>query len=175
MKSLLITAFLVSGYAFAQVAIGKTNITNNSVSLEFGSGNKGFILPWVTSAGSVSGAANGTMVYDLSDHKVKVKYTSNWKDLSIDNTGTTIDPVTNIDGINIQNNLTEKMTAKTNIGTPSGTAGILVLEATDKAMILPKVAKPQLNIINPSPGMIVYDTHLKLVAVFNGKVWTFWN
>lgn len=175
MKNLLSVFLLISTSAFSQVAIGKTSVTNNSVSLEFGSANKGFILPWVNSTGNVSGAVNGTMIYDLSDHKVKVKYASSWKDLSIDTTGTTIDPTTNVDGVSIQTSLPEKPTAKTSIGAPTATAGILVLEANNKAMVLPKLANPHLNIVNPSPGMIVYDTHLKLFAVFNGKVWSFWN
>lgn len=173
-KTLTLTAALSVCLLFGQVAIGKTTITNSSVSLEFGNANKGIILPWVTSTGSVTGAVNGTMVYDLTDHKIKVKYSSNWKDLSIDNTGTTVDPVSNIDGVNIQNPLTEKNTAKTTIGTLTSTPGILVLEATNKAMILPKVSNPHLNIINPAPGMMVFDTTSKLLAVFNGKVWSFW-
>ena len=54
------------------------------------------------------------------------------------------------------------------------TPGILVLADTNKAMVLPKVASPHLNIVNPSPGMIVYDTTKKQLAVFNGTVWSFW-
>ena len=80
----------------AQVAIGKPSVSS-SVSLEFGTANKGMVLPWVTSQGSVAGAVNGTMIYDLSDHKVKVKYGSGWKDLSVDATGTTVDPVTTVE------------------------------------------------------------------------------
>lgn len=158
----------------SQVAIGKTSLTSPAVSLEFGSANKGIVLPWVISAGSVTGAVNGTMIYDLSDHKVKVKYTSGWKDLSVDTTGTTVDPVTSIDGVLIQNTAAEIASAKVNIGTLSTTPGILVLEDSDKAMILPKVDSPHLNIINPSPGMMVYDTTAKQLAVFNGNVWSFW-
>ncbi|WP_279195775.1 hypothetical protein [Chryseobacterium indoltheticum] len=60
------------------------------------------------------------------------------------------------------------------IGTPTATPGILVLEDTNKAMILPRVASPHLNIINPAPGMMVYDTTAKQLAVFNGTVWSFW-
>ncbi|BFO67776.1 hypothetical protein KCF3NO3_37590 [Chryseobacterium sp. KCF3-3] len=60
------------------------SITNNSVSLEFGAGNRGLILPWVNNISGVSGAVNGTFAYDLSNHKVKVKYTAGWKDLSVD-------------------------------------------------------------------------------------------
>lgn len=175
MKHIFITALSIfSGIVSAQVAIGKTAVSSPSVSLEFGSANRGLILPWVTSAASVAGAVNGTMIYDLSDKKVKIKYASAWRDLSVDPTGTTVDPLTNADGTLIQNAAAENANAKMAIGPLSSTPGILVLEATDKAMVLPKVASPHLNIINPSPGMMVYDTVNKQLAVFNGKVWSFW-
>lgn len=175
MKHIFITALSIfSGMVSAQVAIGKTAVSSPSVSLEFGSANRGLILPWVTSAASVAGAVNGTMIYDLSDKKVKIKYASAWRDLSVDPTGTTVDPLTNADGTLIQNAAAENANAKMAIGPLTSTPGILVLEATDKAMVLPKVASPHLNIINPSPGMMVYDTVNKQLAVFNGKVWSFW-
>lgn len=90
------------------------------------------------------------------------------------NIRTTVDPLTGVDGVLIQNTATEKTSAKTSIGTPTSTPGILVLEDTTKAMILPKVASPHLNIINPAPGMMVYDMFNKQLAVFNGRVWSFW-
>lgn len=173
-KIVFVNLFLLGTIAFAQVAIGKSTITNSSVSLEFGNGNKGIILPWVDSVSAVTGAVNGTMVYDLTDHKVKIKYTNGWKDLSVDNTGTTVDPVSGIDGTVIQNSAIENPKARVSIGTVSSNAGILVLEDTNKAMILPIVASPHLNIVNPAPGMMVYDIVSKQLAVFNGKVWSFW-
>ncbi|MDQ1162441.1 hypothetical protein QE422_002809 [Chryseobacterium sp. SORGH_AS 447] len=175
MKNIFIIAFTIFfGMISAQVAIGKTTLSSPSVSLEFGTANRGIILPWVTSAASVTGAVNGTMIYDLTDKKVKIKFASLWKDLSVDAAGTTIDPLTSIDGTLIQNTVIENTNAKMAIGPLTSTPGILVLEASDKAMVLPKVASPHLNIINPSPGMMVYDTVNKQLAVFNGKVWTFW-
>ena len=175
-KTIYILTILSTGILTqAQVAIGKNSVTNPSVSLEFGTENKGIILPWVTNSGAVAGAVNGTIAYDLSDHKVKVKYSAGWKDLSVDTTGTTVDPVTSVDGVVIQDNVaTENTNAEVRIGTPTTNPGILVLEDTNKAMILPKVASPHLNIINPAPGMMVYDTTAKQLAVFNGNVWSFW-
>lgn len=176
-KKIIYILAIVSGAMLipAQVAIGKTTVTNPSVSLEFGTANKGIVLPWVTNTAAVAGVVNGTVAYDLSDHKVKVKYASGWKDLSVDTTGTTVDPVTSTDGVTIQNNvLTENAGAEVRIGTPSANPGILVLEDSNKAMVLPKVASPHLNIINPAPGMMVYDTTAKQLAVFNGNVWSFW-
>lgn len=175
MKNTIVISFLLCSFSVsAQVAIGKTSVTNISVSLEFGSENKGILLPWVTDPSTMTTAVNGTMVYALNDKKVKVKYETGWKDLSVNTNGTTVDPVTNIDGVVIQNLATENEGAKVAIGTPTSTPGILVLEDTNKAMVLPKVASPHLNIINPSPGMMVYDTATKLLAVFNGSVWSYW-
>lgn len=176
-KILKTLIFMLSFGTFisAQVAIGKGSVTNPSVSLEFAAANRGMVLPWVTSESAVSGAVNGTMIYDLSTHTIKVKYASGWKDLSVDTAGTTVDPVTNTDGVTIQDAVSsENAQAKVSIGTPTPTPGILVLEDNTKAMVLPKVASPHLNIVNPAPGMMVYDTTAKQLAVFNGKVWSFW-
>ena len=175
MKNIIISMFtLFTTCAFAQVAIGKASVSSPSVSLEFGTGNKGILLPWVTGFSTVTGAVNGTLVYNTTDKKVYVKYASGWKDLSVDATGTTVDPITNVDGLTLQNSLDDLDTAKVSIGTPTSTPGILVLEDTNKAMVLPKVASPHLTIINPAPGMMAYDTTSKQLAVFNGTVWSFW-
>lgn len=170
----IIFLLLISCMASAQVAIGKESVTNNSVSLEFGNANRGIVLPWVTSIASVTGVREGSLVYDLTDHKVKLKIFAGWKDMSGDTTGTTVDPLTNIDGLLIQNVATENTAAKSSIGEPTSVPGILVLEDTNKAMILPSVASPHLNIINPAPGMMVYDTTSNQLAFFNGKMWSFW-
>jgi len=175
MKNIITFGFaLISASAFSQVAIGKAAVSSPSVSLDFGTGNRGMILPWVTSTAAVTDAVNGTMVYDLTDKKVKIKYDTIWKDLSVNTQGTTVDPLTSVDGVAIQNSATEGSLAKMSIGAVSSTPGILVLEDTNKAMVLPKVNSPHLNIINPSPGMLVYDTFNKQVAVYNGSFWTFW-
>lgn len=156
----------------AQVAIGKPSVSSPAVSLEFydnADNTKGIILPWVSSTAAVSGAVNGTLVYNTTDKKVYVKYASGWKDLSVDNTGTV--------STTLQDSLTDQATAKTVIGgdpVTDATPGILILADTNKAMVLPKVNSPHLNMVNPSPGMMVYDPVKKQLAVFNGTVWSFW-
>ncbi|WP_419870685.1 hypothetical protein [Chryseobacterium sp. CT-SW4] len=167
MKKLsFLTPFLISAFLSAQVAIGKSVLESSSSSIEFGDENRGIVLPWVTDTTSVQNAVNGTLIYDTSDHKVKAYENNAWVDLSVDTTGTA--------DTALQDPLNENTDAKVAIGTPTATPGILVLEDDDKAMILPKVADPHLNIIAPAPGMMVYDTNKKLLAVFNGSVWTFW-
>ena len=166
---------MVSISSLAQIAIGKSSVTNNTVSLEFANENRGLLLPWVVDENTVEQPENGTMVFDSESKKVKVKLVTGWKDLSVNATGTTIDPITQVDGLSIQDvEVLEQTEAKMSIGIPTESKGILVLEDVDKAMILPKVNQPHLNIVNPAPGMMVYDTENNLLCVFNGKDWAFW-
>lgn len=168
-KSFIIIFSSLATCLFSQVAIGKPSVTNTSVSLEFGAENRGLLLPWVTSATSVTGAVDGTIIYDITDKKAKYLKAGSWFDLTIDTTGT-VDTT-------LQDSLVEKPNAKAAIGKDAATdttSGILVLTDKDKAMILPKVASPHLNIINPSAGMMVYDTLAHQLVVFNGTVWSFW-
>jgi len=170
-KRVLPTVALLAlmGTVKSQVAIGKTDVTNTSVSLEFAdTENRGLILPYVEDQAGIT--QNGTIIYDTTDRKVKyLKDTGVWFDLSVDNTGTA--------DLTIQTGKTETPTAKAAIGTNAATdttAGVLVLSDTNKAMILPKMASPHLNIINPAPGMMAYDMVKKQLAVYNGTVWSFW-
>lgn len=166
-KSLFTVLICTAMAVKSQVAIGKTSVTNASVSLEFANTeNKGLIVPYVEDKTGIS--ENGTIIYDVTDHKTKYLKDGVWFDLSIDTTGQA--------NIAIQQSKTELTTAKTMIGTnTSDTAnGILVLSDTNKSMILPKLESPHLNIINPAPGMMAYDTLKKQLAIYNGTVWTFW-
>jgi len=51
--------------------------------------------------------------------------------------------------------------------------GILVLDDSTKAMVLP-IVENYTDIENPSPGMIVFVNTNKRLAVFNGSKWAFW-
>jgi len=177
--------------AMAQVAIGKAAISvipstatpNPSISLEFGNyaapNGKGIVVPWVTSAAGTTGSVTGTVIYDVSDKILKYRNsTTTWFNLSKNET-TTVDGTANFDTTGVVNTTLQTPTtdiaeAKVSIGTPSSVPGILVLEDANKAMVLPKLPSPHLNIINPEPGTMAYDTTTKQLAVFNGKVWSFW-
>ena len=155
----------------AQVNIGGTSMSSPSASLEFGAGNKGIVLPYVTSASDVvtAGVVDGTFIFDSTDKKVKLRTNGQWFDFTNDETG-------KVD-VSIQTAKTENVNAKAVIGANGSTdttPGILVLSDTNKAMVLPKVASPHLNIVKPAPGMIVYDTAAHQLAVYNGSVWSFW-
>ena len=172
----------------AQVAIGKT-ATQTGVSLEFGTGNKGLILPWVTNTittpsstvelNPTANAKGGALVLDVADRKVKIsRNAGTWFDLTVH---TTEQPVTG-GNTAIDNSLqtgtvyTQNSAAKAQIGGVVGdnTPGILVLADTNKAMIPPLVTDPATNIRNPAPGMIVFDSTKKLFCVYNGTVWSYW-
>lgn len=165
-KIVLIISLIFSISICSQVAIGKSILESASSSLEFGNENRGIILPWVTNVASVQNVVNGTLIFDLSDKKIKAYQNNTWVDLSVDATG--------VADSSLQDTLNDNSTAKVTIGTPTATSGIFVLEDNNKAMILPKVASPHLNIISPAAGMMVYDTVKKQLAVFNGSVWSFW-
>lgn len=174
MKKIILTGIIISTsiYSQAQIAIGKNDTSSPSVSLEFAeTENRGLLLPWVNNETALKNAELGTLVFDAEDKKVKVKYDTGWEDLSIKNGTTTFD---GIDALDSQNYLEESAEAKVSIGNPTNAEGILVLEDIDKAMILPKVESPHENIMNPTPGLMVYDPNTKEFAVFNGEVWTYW-
>lgn len=174
-KILILVMLVISIGVKSQIAIGKETVSNASVSLEFGSNeNRGIILPYITDKTTIT--IEGSTIYDTTDHKVKyLKDGGAWVNLSEDDgTKTTIGTA----DLSIQDiDKTEMSTAKMAIGTDVEndiTNGILVLTDNDKAMILPKVGNAHTNIINPAPGMMVYDTSSKQLAIYNGTTWSFW-
>jgi hypothetical protein len=206
-KLTIILLGLLSIPAFSQIAVGKSAVTAGSnVSLEFydSSDNvKGIVVPWTSTVannpvtynattgvgyrGIQGTVVDGTIIFDLSDKKMKYMKAGSWSDL----TGTPTFPLTVKDGANadvtftqfnainstLQDNAKEVDNAKTAIGVNAATDttnGILVLTDTDKAMVLPKVASPHLTIQSPAPGMMVFDTVKRQLAVYNGTVWSFW-
>lgn len=146
----------------AQIAIGKAP-NNSSAILDFATGTtSGIILSAVMNL--PSNVANGTLLVDRSDLKVKMRQNNIWVDMSSPGDLSKISP----------NNSSEVGNGVIIGSNTSSANGVLVLEATDKALVLPKIASPQTNVRSPYPGMICYDTASKSVAVFDGKVWNFW-
>lgn len=162
----IILSLLVSNLAVAQVAVGKTTVSPSAI-LEFPntSGNtKGIILPTVANVATMTGVTPGTLVFDTAT--LKVKYNAGfWQDLT-DFTG-------------VAPNLTpgsDLLNAKVVIGNQNTTAdGVLVLEAPDKALILPHITNPATNVKSPIAGMMCYDPWKKMMCVYNGKQWFYWH
>lgn len=181
----LITLILciLSAKVFAQVAIGKDKITNPSVSLEFGEAKRGIVLPYVNDVVQLTSSVEGTIAFDLATGKVRFLRNAEqrlWEDLSVNTQnfnylGVNIADTTGKADASIQQR-EDLPTAQVQIGKniTDPAPGILVLSDNNKAMILPKVESPHLNILNPAAGMMAYDTKTNQLAIFNGTVWTFW-
>lgn len=168
----LFLLFTVS--AQGQVAIGKESVVNTSAILDFDSAptnKKGIILSAVDNLGgalaSTTSHNNGTFLFDKSDNKLKMYENNFWISLS-DMAGKSESIVTNTstESTNNQGAI---------IGAASSDAkGVLVLESPDKALVLPWIQNPHINIKNPYPGMMCYDTASRSLAVYDGSVWNFW-
>ncbi len=180
---LFVVAF--SNAAFSQVIIGDAvgsvpSANKTSVLLEFANtNNKGIILPYVIQ--KPTAPTQGSIILDASNASdARVKFynnnsstVDNWTDLS--GQGANITTVLSTQPTIAQ--APELAATKSIIGAnvSSVTDGVLVLESTTKAMVLPSVADVN-NIPSPSPGMIVYvnKPSAKRLAVFNGSKWSFW-
>lgn len=173
-KTLIILSFtIIANLSTAQIAIGKETVNGNSTLLDFNdtTGNtKGIILPPVTninaSLTSITSHNNGTFVFDQSDNKVKMYENGAWVNLSDAGSSTQISTNTSDESPGLQGAIIG--------GDTSLAKGVLVLESTDKAMILPQIANPHLNVKSPYPGMMCYDTVSKSLAVFDGSAWNYW-
>jgi hypothetical protein len=178
MKTILsILTIAIASLTYSQVIIGDnigTATNKSSVLMEFAAGqNKGIILPYVTTLPSGIGLVEGTIILNATNPtQAKVEfYNGSWNDLSNGNEG------------NVTTALADQLTsaveapeAKVIIGASTSPAnGVLVLEASDKAMVLPMVNNTD-DVIAPAPGMMVYINKpgAKRLAVFNGNKWTFW-
>lgn len=148
----------------AQTAVGKQTVASPSAVLDFGSGTtKGIILPAVESL--PTSPANGTFLFDRNDSIVKMYENGAWVELTLTGDDGDVVPYTAASS----NGKQTVMGAQT-----TSVDGVLVLESTNKAMVLPHVANPEVNVKTPYPGMMCYDTVSKTVAIFDGTHWNYW-
>lgn len=174
-KNAIILSLMFSATIFAQVTIGgETTTNNNSVSLEFASGAKGIILPYVEDSSSIT--EPGTIYLDVAaGDRIRIKTATGFFDYNSEDANDTRHNGGNVDLVT-QSGLTEATNAKTIIGSLTSTVdGVLILEDKNKGMVLPKLVAPQQYVINPSAGMMVYDPFSKLLCIFNGVKWSFWS
>lgn len=154
--------FTFSFFSYAQVSIGRTSITNSSVLLEFGSDAKGIILPSLSTTPTNIG---GTFIVNANEKAVQVYENNSWTNLS--NVGELINHSFINTGIDVGEGVI--------IGeATSPREGVLVLESSTKAMILPKSANPDINIKSPVSGTILYDTSSSTLAIYDGQNWSYW-
>lgn len=161
-----ISAQIIFGDAIGSAA------NKTSVLMEFSAeGNRGLILPYVTDKTTIT--TPGSIIFDASTASAaKAKYYNGtaWVDLSVQ-------PANATSYLTIQPPARENTNSKVVIGSDTSSAdGILVLESTSKAMVLPVVSSYQ-NIINPAPGTmaLIANGPLKSLAVYNGEQWSFWS
>lgn len=166
----LILITLVSQGVNAQIGIGTTTFSNSSVLLEFGSEPKGIILSQVNNPAQ---AAGGTFIFDAADKSVKVKEEKN----------NTIDNWTNLTQNSVQGKLHSFSNAGGDFSGNNGViigkdsslkSGVLVLESTTRALVLPKVSNPQASLKGSIAGTMVYDTDSGMLAVYDGSTWSYW-
>ncbi|MBS7332476.1 DUF2793 domain-containing protein [Faecalibacter bovis] len=163
---LILSTLLLGNISNAQVAIGKPTVEGNNTLIDFVSGTtKGIILSSTTNDPST--AANGTFIYNTTDKKVKVKSNDEWLDLSDEGDSSATTNTIDATAVEVGNGVV--------IGKETSTkVGALVLESDDKALILPKIFRPDLNVKNPYPGMICFDTESNTLAVYDGTNWNYW-
>ncbi|MCW3161830.1 hypothetical protein [Chryseobacterium oryctis] len=160
-RLLIIPMLLIFQSTFAQIGIGTSQISNSSVLLEFGKENKGIILPTVVTA--PDNASDGTFIVNKKQNTIQVKENNNWTNLTTTLTTTTDVSTTGEVGTSII------------IGAPTTSKpGVLVLESNNKALVLPHVENPHLNISKPVAGTMVYDTTSDALAIYDGTNWNYW-
>lgn len=164
----------------AQMVIGKEEVDGAGI-LDFVLGeNKGILLPILTELPTQP--SNGTIIFnnvdgDTNKLKVMVFENNDWKSLSDEGALSIISE----NGENLTTPYVENRSEETGEGVILGeydenqvANGVLVLESTDKALILPKVVDPHLQVKSPRAGTILYDLTTKSLVVFDGKVWNYW-
>jgi hypothetical protein len=187
-KIIFAIGFLASSfYANAQMTIGNPNnasANKTSVLLDFEkTGNTGIQLPIVTTL--PTNAVDGTLLVDGTTSgggRIKIRQNNTWVDLSTVN-GNVTSVTSARTGLSENPNCYTSGVLDTNkckvvLGASTSTAdGVLVLESTSKAMVLPTVTDIN-NIKNPAPGMMAYvantTTNKYMLAVYNGVSWAFW-
>lgn len=184
MKNYITMIFLAGSLAKAQVAIGKSSVSGSSSLLEFvgmTAGNlpgdtetanfRGIILPAVATTpvfGTVTPVSgnvqNGTFLLDRLSKKVRMYESGRWVDMTDEATSGSFIPVAG-----------SEAGAGVIIGSASSSAsGVLVLESSDKALVLPHIKNPHASVKSPYPGMMCYDTVSNSIAVYDGDQWSYW-
>ena len=174
--------------------IRSTDFSNNAL-LEFGEDNKGIVLPIVDIASTDSIYALGTFLMDRADKRIKVKVkvresedpevepVEKWVPLSDEGSFEAITDKALGEEIStaVIFNDSPEVGGGVVIGSPNSDGeiptnadGALVLEGNGKALILPRVADPHLNIPSPVAGTMCYDTVSNSLAIFDGVVWSYW-
>lgn len=166
----MINQYLILLFFYPIMALGQTvigNQTANHIDAILGFSNtidniKGIVLPAVDNL--PVNPTNGTFLFDRIDEKVKMYQNGGW---------TTLSDAGDTSGLQAFSGT--ETNKKTVLGAKSTSVdGVLVLEDNSKALLLPKIEDPHLNVPSPYPGMMCYDTSSKSLAVYDGANWNYW-
>jgi len=139
----------------AQVLIDRHLATSASVTLEFGTQTRGILLEPATLPASPSA---GTIIFDDSTASLRYYNGSSWSTAATGGTINTVVDYTTTSQVIINS-------------TFSSATGLFIIEATNRALVLPKLSNGLLAIKSPTPGLLYYDTLLKAMMVYNGNLW----
>lgn len=177
-KFITFLTLIISNVLIAQMAIGKNSINGESTLLDFNTdqfNTRGIILPAVVTTptfeiteNDINGnhPNNGTFIFDRSSKRFKMFENNQWV-LIGEREG-------NISALSPLRS-TEEIGQGVIIGSDQTDAkGVFILESPNKAIILPHIADPHINVRNPFPGMICYDTSSNTMAFFDGINWNYY-
>lgn len=145
----------------AQTAIGKTSTTNASCLLEFGAEARGIRLPIVSDASALT-VSPGTLVFDATTGSFRYNEGTWSTATSGGSTGGAPSGTDSGGPVIVGADSTAKV------------GGALVLEATDKALVLPTINNAELRILTPTKGLMAWDSAKRQVAVYNGTKWCYY-
>lgn len=177
MKNIFLTITLVLGLGAmsAQVAIDREDVRGSAI-LDFPIDSEntkgGILLPRLLNTLNVANAAAGSLAYNQAEKQVEYYNGSEWVRLSHPYNG----PVAYTNPGNLDELYAEGVAITTGptLGGVQAPDGVLSLNASDKAMVLPNVADAT-QLPSPQAGTIVYDRKSQSLAIYNGEVWNFWN
>lgn len=165
MSRILLLVFLVIKMPcdiFSQVAYGKKSIDGSGMVDFAQDSGRGLILPIVEQLPTI--VSNGTLLVLKQDSSVYVYEDSTWLQLS-KNGKLPLNFITISGAENDSTIIGAKL---------SSASGVLILESSNKALILPKNATTHVDIKSPRIGTISYDKTYKSIAVYDGNRWIYW-
>lgn len=160
-KTIIILAMVLGSVSNAQIAIGKSSVTNASCLLEFGTDARGIRLPLVSDVTTLT-VSPGTLAFDAATGSFRY-YQGTWS--AVTSGGTSGGAPTGTDSggpVILGANTTTKI------------GGALILEATDKALVLPTINNAEYRILTPTKGLMAWDSAKGQVAVYNGIKWCYY-
>ncbi len=174
-----------AGASFSgNVGIG-TSTPNTTALLDLTSTSKGLLPPRMTTAqkNSIASPASGLMIFDTNLAKLNVYNGTVWKnvgnpEIGGDVTGGTSGSVLYVDssgflGQDNSNFFWDASLHSLGIGTSTpNTTALLDLTSTSTGFLPPRMTTAQKNsIASPASGLMLFDTNLAKLNVYNGTVW----